>query len=110
MRGRRVNNKPVTETLNKNKNSPQVMVVPVEAEHAEAPQAPQAPQALKPPPPPPTLERQTNKNADSREEAFHEVAEPDEYDKVVDEPIAPVVMKPLTRVDKLRMLARNGLP
>ena len=64
-----------------------------------------------PPPPPPKLERQTNK-AYSREEALADPArdpanEADEYEQVASKPVPP---KPLTRVDKLRMLARNGLP
>ena len=36
-----------------------------------------------------------------------------EYEKAVEEPVTPIVMKtskPLTRVDKMRMLARSGLP
>ena len=33
-----------------------------------------------------------------------------EYEKAVTAPVTPVVMKPLTRVDKLRMMARQGLP
>lgn len=79
-------------------------VVPVEAE-------PEPPE-----PPPPKLERQkqTHTRAYSRGEALTEPAgdnyEPDEYDKGVNEPVAPAVMKQLTRVDKLRTLARNGLP
>ena len=59
------------------------------------------------PPPPPPLERQTNK-AYSREEALRDPAnEADEYEQVASKPVAP---KPLTRVDKLRMMARSGLP
>ena len=59
------------------------------------------------PPPPPPLERQTNK-AYSREEALRDPAnEADEYEQVASKPVPP---KPLTRVDKLRMLARQGLP
>ena len=59
------------------------------------------------PPPPPPLERQTNKSY-SREEALHEVEpDEDEYEKAVKAPVPP---KPLTRVDKLRMMARQGLP
>ena len=59
------------------------------------------------PPPPPPLERQTNK-AYSREEALRDPAnEADEYERVAAVPVPP---KPLTRVDKLRMLARSGLP
>ena len=62
------------------------------------------------PPPPPPLERQTNKSY-SREEALAEPAdEVDEYEKAEKAPVTPVFMKPLTRVDKLRMLARQGLP
>ena len=66
-------------------------------------------------PPPPKLERQTNK-AYSREEALREPAdepdtrEEDDDDKVVNKPVAPQTFKPLARVDKLRMMARNGLP
>jgi len=78
-----------------------IAVVPVEGADAH----------VQAPPPPPKLERQTN-NAYSREEALaepdtHEVEE-DEYEKAVKAPAAPVVMKPLTRVDKLRMMARQG--
>jgi len=60
---------------------------------------------VEPPPPPPKLERQTNK-AYSREEALAEPEE-DEYEQVASKPVAT---KPLTRVDKLRMMARSGLP
>ena len=64
-------------------------------------------EVAEPPPPPPKLERQTNK-AYSREEALSDPAnEADEYEQVASKPVPP---KPLTRVDKLRMLARQGLP
>ena len=89
----------MVETPIKNNTTPQVKVVPVEADPSE----------VAAPPPPPKLERQTNQSTYSREEALAE-DEVHEYDKVVKQPIAPVVMQPLTRVDKLRMLARNGLP
>ena len=72
------------------------------------------------PPAPPKLERQPSlkakaNNKYSRGEALDEVAEgdEDEYEKAVTTPVAPTTpafMKPMTRVDKMRMLARSGLP
>ena len=72
------------------------------------------------PPPPPPLERHTNKAylvESSAKEALHEVEpdtrEADDYEKAVKKKKTPVVaqtLKPLPRVAKLRMMARNGLP
>lgn len=72
------------------------------------------------PPKPLKLERKTNakrKKAYCRKVLEEALSEPehevDEYDRVVNEPAlsaSPVGMKPLTRVDKLRMLARSVLP
>lgn len=77
----------------------------MEALHVEA-------EPTEAPPPPPKLERQTNQKAYSREEALctEYQVEVDEYDKVVNEPVAPVVVKAWTRVDQLRALVRNELP
>ena len=83
----------VEDLDSKTKKEISIAVVPVEPESA---------------PPPPKLERQTNKSY-SREEALAEPEE-DEYEKAVKAPVAPTVLKPLTRVDKLRMMARSGLP
>ena len=92
-----------------------MLVVPVTTE-----------QAPPPPPPPGKLERQpsvktkANKKGTVKiEEVLNESANEDEYEKAVEDPVSPIAQppaqalarrEPLTRVDKMRMLARSGLP
>jgi len=91
-----------------------INIVPVTQELESQPAEPQPPAPLK-------LERNISKAKRAKsfvKEVIKEESEPesDGYEKAVAEPVEPVAMKTfkptpvMTRVDKMRMLARSGLP